>query len=101
MNIENARLQSKLPTEFPQGIARRQLEWSRPSSNNISWAERLQAWGAKAVVALTQVKEPKVSQVMTEQGVQWRVYDPVGDRSHPFTTETEVRVWLEERYNVN
>ncbi len=80
------------------GLPRQQLERSWQKSHRPSWNQLLRNWGAKAVAALTQGKEPQISSVMTDEGMQWRVYDPVSYQTHNFTTETEVRAWLEQRY---
>ena len=90
MNINNLR--------SPHGLTRQQLERSWQRSQRKSWTQQLQGWGAKAVAALTQGKAPKVSSVMTDEGLHWQVYDPVSNQTHNFTTETEVRAWLEQRY---
>lgn len=98
MNINNARLQSEFSTELSQGLTRQQLERAWQSDHRQSWTQKLQNWGAKAVAALTQGQEPKISSVMTDEGLQWQVYDPMSNQTHHFTTETEVRAWLEQRY---
>lgn len=40
--------------------------------------------------------EPKIQRVSEDN---WRVYDPKTNRSLNFTSEQEVRVWLDERYS--
>lgn len=92
MNINNAR--------SPHGLTRQQLERSWQRSNRLNWGQILRSLGTRAVAALTQGQAPRVSSVTTEEGMQWRVYDPVGDRTHYFATETEVRTWLNQRYNL-
>jgi hypothetical protein len=43
--------------------------------------------------------EPIVSQGRDRSGqIYWRVYDPVSDRSIRFSSEQEVRQWLEQRF---
>jgi hypothetical protein len=43
--------------------------------------------------------EPRVWQTGDRAGhITWRVYDPVSNLSATFSSEAEVRVWLEERY---
>ncbi len=88
MNINNVQ----------HGLTRQQLERSWQKSHRPSWSQLLRNWGAKAVAALTQGQEPKVSSVMTDEGLQWRVNDPMNNQTHIFTTETDVRAWLEQRY---
>ena len=43
--------------------------------------------------------EPKIWQTSRGNGVTiWNVYEPTTQESATFTTETEVRSWLEQRY---
>lgn len=43
--------------------------------------------------------EPKIWQTSRGNGVTiWNIYDPTTQESASFTTETEVRSWLEQRY---
>jgi hypothetical protein len=63
--------------------------------------QRLQEWGNAALNAWATRPEPRISKTMTADGPQWLVYDPWGDRTHRFSQESEVRVWLEQRYYQN
>ena len=101
MNINDARLKGRFSTELPQGLTRQQLERAWQSNHRQSWLQKLQNWGATAVAAMTRGKEPQISKVVTEHEIQWKVYDPVGDRTHWFHQEQEVRAWLEQRYYQN
>jgi hypothetical protein len=44
--------------------------------------------------------EPRVRMKYSAGQAHWRVYDPTTQRSERFETEQEVRIWLEQRYNV-
>jgi len=55
---------------------------------------------APFVARITAGTEPKVWSSVNESGeVEWNVYDPFGGRSASGLTETQVRSWLEERYD--
>ena len=55
---------------------------------------------APFVARLTAGSEPKVWSSINALGqVEWNIYDPFSDRSVSGLTETQVRSWLEERYN--
>lgn len=43
--------------------------------------------------------EPKAWQIRDRSGATyWRVYDPATNQAHAFSSEAEVRMWLEQRY---
>lgn len=43
--------------------------------------------------------EPRIWKIMRADGTtHWRVYDPRSDRRHTFSSEAEVRGWLDRRY---
>jgi hypothetical protein len=44
--------------------------------------------------------EPRIRQRYHAGQSHWQVYDPTTQRSESFATEQEVRVWLEQRYNL-
>lgn len=49
---------------------------------------------------LTASSEPKVTQRRDRTGnLTWRVYDPVTGQAHQFSSESEVRSWLDQRFN--
>jgi hypothetical protein len=51
--------------------------------------------------ALVSKPEPKIWQKKDAEGnIIWHTYDPVSGYQARFDTEQEVRVWLEERYNL-
>lgn len=47
----------------------------------------------------TTSQEPQISQRRDRAGqLQWRVYDPMSGQSSQFSSENDVRIWLENRY---
>jgi hypothetical protein len=51
--------------------------------------------------ALAPQTEPKIWQKKDADGnMIWQIYDPVTGHKARFDTEQEVRIWLEERYNL-
>lgn len=83
---------SNLVLEFHAEVARRQV--SSPARSPLSrWMQELWQW-------LVAKPEPRIWQQCDRHGnLLWRVYDPESRESACFTSEAEVRVWLEQRYN--
>lgn len=75
--------------------------WQDKTASTQGWAAPLQRWAMAALNAGMARSEPRISKRMTARGPQWRVYDPWCDRTHCFNQESEVRVWLEQRYYQN
>lgn len=44
-------------------------------------------------------EEPQIWQEEGKKGTIWHVYDPKRNRSFTFTSESEVRIWIEKRYS--
>lgn len=60
---------------------------------------RLKTWGQSVVNALTaHPGSPRIRQRMVQGEMQWVAYDPITQRKRYFTTEQDLRVWLESRY---
>lgn len=58
--------------------------------------DRKQMW--RSIIAfLAGNSEPKIDRI---SGKNWRVFDPVNGQSLHFSTEQEVRVWLDERHSL-
>ncbi len=73
-----------------------------PAPSNTSerpiW-QRLQAWGDRLVASLTTTTEPHVWKTYDRQGHRfWHTYDPLTKQEECFASETEVRIWLENRH---
>lgn len=44
--------------------------------------------------------DPQILKVRGDDAtVCWKVYDPNDDSVHTFSSESEVRIWIESRYN--
>ncbi|MBE9180543.1 hypothetical protein IQ268_18440 [Oculatella sp. LEGE 06141] len=51
------------------------------------------------IVAIAGSSEPQIRQLRDRDGnVQWRSYDPITGQINFFSSEVEVRTWLEQRY---
>ncbi len=50
------------------------------------------------ILQLTRSSEIQVWRIKTRQGNAWRVYDPHTNSVFGFSSEFEVRSWIEERY---
>ncbi|MGB3491535.1 MAG: hypothetical protein WBA57_02320 [Elainellaceae cyanobacterium] len=67
-------------------------KWLLKAASPDAWIERLAkfAYGSS---------DPVIEQRRDRQGyLYYRIYDPVSQEHHVFTTESEVRSWLERRY---
>lgn len=74
--------------EFPSRSKRQPSPWSKL---NDVWQVVLTYFSASS--------EPKVWQSEDASGLsQWKAYDPVTGESAVYDSETEMRVWLEERH---
>jgi hypothetical protein len=63
------------------------------------WRDALETGLNRLVALLSGSSEPQVTTLVDRGGQQqWHVYDPVLNHHHTFTSEQEVRVWLEQRY---
>ncbi|MDX2212787.1 MAG: hypothetical protein SFY66_05800 [Oculatellaceae cyanobacterium bins.114] len=52
------------------------------------------------VAHLSGTSEPQIWQTQDQAGdILWNVYDPSTHQTSVFHSETEVRVWIDERYN--
>jgi hypothetical protein len=57
-----------------------------------------QLWNAVLQI-LTRSPEPKIYQKHDRHGkLYFQVYDPIAHRTSTFSTEQEVRIWLDQRY---
>jgi hypothetical protein len=65
---------------------------SQPS-RRVSWLEQILE---RLSYKLLERKDPKVRQVRDRSGkIYWEVYDPVSRRSLFFSSEQDIRIWLE------
>jgi hypothetical protein len=57
-----------------------------------------QAWRS-LMMALEQPAEPEIWQSCDRQGnTLWNAYDPMTDKQFQWSSDQELRIWLEERY---
>jgi len=72
------------------------------SARQHFWGEsrdRLKQWGSAVLRYFTRSMEPHVTRKRDRDGhVYFAVYDPYAQQHHTFVDETELRVWLEQRY---
>lgn len=60
------------------------------------WLRQVGQWLVKA---LTEADQPRIQIRTTRQGTLWHVQDPMNGTVQTFTSETSLRVWLEQRHN--
>lgn len=84
----------KATHEFIRSNTRIAAPVNATSSRNFR-KEITQLW-QQLIALLAGNSDPKIHRVSKDN---WRVYDPRTDRSLSFTSEQEVRVWLDERYS--
>lgn len=78
---------------------------AQKSANSIkhTYPSKVASWSRQFWMSLTKwlvsSTEPQVSQRRDRYGMLiWRIYDPATNQSATFSSEYEVRVWLEQRY---
>ncbi|MBD2090700.1 hypothetical protein H6F67_12630 [Microcoleus sp. FACHB-1515] len=74
----------------PQITARSNASSSRNPRKEIN-----QLW-QQLITFFAGNSDPKIQRIREDN---WRVFDPKTNRSLSFTSEQEVRVWLDERYS--
>lgn len=71
----------------------------KPTVNKLAFVLKISKLLQQIVVALIKSPEPRIGTVKDSFGkTVWCVYDPITGQSARFASETEVRIWLEERY---
>lgn len=71
---------------------------SGPDSGPTHSQNWLSRWKNAVLAYLNGSSEPQVWQVHRDGQTAWRVYDPISRHQAEFTSEMELRIWLEERY---
>ena len=78
---------------------------SRRTTSNSGWRmvkAGLTKVGAGLLRWLVSPQEPVISQHHNREGtITWKVYDPYSNQSHWFSSEKEVRQWLDSHYSMN
>lgn len=82
---------SELPlaTQPPSHSAQKSIRWG--------WLEWLQQRSQRLISSMTGSPEPQIRQLRNGD-LRWRAYDPISRRAAHFTSEQELRQWLEQRY---
>ncbi|NEQ22318.1 MAG: hypothetical protein F6K28_24635 [Microcoleus sp. SIO2G3] len=71
----------------------------KPAVNKLAFASKVSRLLQQIVTSLTKDPEPRIGTVKDSYGrTLWCVYDPITGHSARLNSETEVRIWLEERY---
>lgn len=74
--------------------------WMQLAALGSSVQGQIDRWGARLCDALTLSTEPRITSKQDPSGNRYFVmYDPYDRSTRTFTTEDEVRVWLEKRYS--
>lgn len=85
-------------------LHRRQLEqlWQTPSAVPAKPWQPLRRLGRRLgtwlVKVLTTSDELRIWVCETRDGMLWHAYDPVSGQTRQFTSENELRVWIDQRY---
>lgn len=72
--------------------SQRQLARSR-------WSNRLKQWGISLLQKLSAPSDIRIQKINRNGSTYWSLYDPTTGRSAYLSSEQEVRIWLEQRYN--
>ena len=72
---------------------------SRRQLARSQWANRLKQWGILLLQKLTAPADVKIQKINRNGSTYWSVYDPTSGQSAYLSSEQEVRIWLEQRYN--
>ncbi|MBD1805898.1 hypothetical protein H6F98_10600 [Microcoleus sp. FACHB-SPT15] len=71
----------------------------KPTVNKLAFASKISRILQQMIASLTKAPEPRIGTVKDSFGkTVWCVYDPITGQSARLASETEVRIWLEERY---
>lgn len=77
-----------------------ELEAIETPKSTFNLTKTLQKVWQRAVDWAVRGDEIRVWKTQTSEGQTiWRLYDPISDRSTCFSSEAEVRIWLEQRYS--
>lgn len=80
-------------------ISHRVIPFVSPETSKTKTPSKLRQLGNRFVDYLARPPEIKVHKKTNRQGeIWWQVYDPHRNLTATFASESEVRMWLEERY---
>lgn len=79
---------------------RQQLEAlvQQPTQGDSPLAQTLKQLGDRTMRFFTGQAEPRIWQRTRQGQPTWFAHDPISNRTRQFTSEQEVRLWLEKRY---
>jgi len=69
-----------------------------PAPNCNDLAQALKQLGDRAMRFFVGQTEPRIWQRTRQGQLTWFAHDPVTNRTRQFSSEQEVRLWLEQRY---
>ncbi|TVQ09423.1 MAG: hypothetical protein EA368_09490 [Leptolyngbya sp. DLM2.Bin27] len=69
-----------------------------PAQGSSELAQTLKQLGDRAMRFFTGQTEPRIWQRTRQGQLTWYAHDPVTNRTRQFSSEQEVRLWLEKRY---
>lgn len=70
----------------------------QPTQGSRSLAQTLKQIGDRTMRFFTGQTEPRIWQRTRQGQPTWFAHDPITNRTRQFTTEQDVRLWLEKRY---
>ncbi len=70
----------------------------QPSQGGKTLALTLKQLGNRAMRFFTGQTEPRVWQRTRQGQLTWFAHDPITNRTRQFSSEQDVRLWLEKRY---
>lgn len=71
---------------------------AKSTEQSTRLADLVKQAGQAVVAMLTPGNAPRISTCTRQGQTLWKVYDPSGDRTLFFETETELRAWIDQRY---
>lgn len=70
----------------------------QPARGGSDLAQTLKQLGDRAMRFFTGQTEPRIWQRTRQGQPTWFAHDPITNRTRQFSSEQEVRLWLEKRY---
>lgn len=71
----------------------------KPQKRNFSWVNGLKQLAKSFVRSIANSSEPRISKKVDRNGnLYYKVYDPTSGASAVFSTEQEIRIWIDQRY---
>ena len=86
------------PTADQQNLERLWQLPPHPQPSDYSLNQGLKRLGKWLLISLTDSQQIRIWTKNTRAGVLWCAYDPITQRSVERCSETDLRAWLEDRY---